>query len=477
MFKKTLGFMVFTVSFVLTACTSVPPVLSSDSVVQDAYSVSSEELNSEVLKMHNKPLLDWDDEVFRAMHDNPRFGGYFTDSGMLTLQMKSEHGEKSDLTALSETEQKRNENDIERAKKNLIKLLSTSPSAPVFPNEQGQLIPYTSITVNLAMVKVSYNRLYIWRKLLRSAFSLGLINELYIDRINNKLFAGVNSEQNRIDLLRFMTQFHISSEVVTIQIQNIVPSKTVSDQFRPVLGGIEVTSSVGGCTLGLPVLLGALEGYLIASHCTEANLGVNSSVVMSQANQQIGVENNDPPNLSQSSCPTTVLCRYADVAFIKNTGVAFSRARIVKVTQTTGSKVTLTNPDGTDQFYDVTSAPNRPTESAILSNVGATSGWKQAKVVNPSIDQVIAFKPPVMILGIVKISSISATYPAGCGGDSGSPWYLPTSTTTAAFYGVQSASTTDSIANNIPCGSIAYLSPVQQITAGFGTSVVTYTRP
>ena len=171
MFKKTLVFMVFTVSFVLTACTSVSPISSSDSTVQDAYNVSSEELNLEVVKMHNKPLLDWDDEVFRAMRENPRFGGYFTDSGMLTLQMKSKHGKEEDLNALSEDERKRNEHDTERAKKDIIKLLSTSPNAPVLTTEQGQVIPYASIGINVQMVKVSYNRLYLWRKLLRSAFN------------------------------------------------------------------------------------------------------------------------------------------------------------------------------------------------------------------------------------------------------------------------------------------------------------------
>jgi hypothetical protein len=358
-----------------------------------------------------------------------------------------------------------------------------SPSAPVLTTEQGQVIPYASIGINVQMVKVSYNRLYLWRKLLRSAFNLNLINELGIDQPNNKILVGVNSEQNRVDLLRFLSRFRISTDAITIQIQNLMPSKTLSDQFRPLLGGIridlQITPSPTYCALGFPVLLGAVKGYLTASHCTGSNLGVNQNIVILQANQQIGIENNDPPNLPQASCPTPAICRYADAVFIKNTGVGFNRARIVKVTQTTGSKISLTNADGTDQFYDVTSAPNRPATSVILSNIGVNSGWKQAKVVNPSLDYSLSFvaSPSIVVLGGVKVNSVSTTDPASCGGDSGSPWYQPTSTTTAAFYGIQSSEIADSVANNQSCGSVAFFSPTQQITAGFGTSVVTYTRP
>ena len=70
------------------------------------------------------------------MHNTPRFGGFFTDSGMLILQMKSEYSEKSDADALSENERKRNEN--ERAKKDILKLLTTSPSAPILTTDQGK---------------------------------------------------------------------------------------------------------------------------------------------------------------------------------------------------------------------------------------------------------------------------------------------------------------------------------------------------
>jgi hypothetical protein len=238
-----------------------------------------------------------------------------------------------------------------------------------------------------------------------------------------------------------------------------------------------VGSSQGGCTIGLPVLLGTVEGYLIASHCTGLTLGVNSGVVISQAGQQIGVESNDPSNLPQASCPTADLCRYAEVAFIKNTGVAFNRARIVKVNQTIGSIITLTNADGTDQFYDVTSAPNRPAASVILTNVGATSGWKQAKVVNPSIDYLVPTNPKVLTFGMVKVFSTSTTNPAGCQGDSGSPWYQPITTTSAGFYGILSSIPNDSTLNGLICGSYAYFSPIEQISLGFGASVVTYTRP
>ena len=113
----------------------------------------------------------------------------------------------------------------------------------------------------------------------------------------------------------------------------------------------------------------------------------------------------------------------------------------------------------------------------ILTTIGATSGWKQAKVVNPSVDNLIGTKPNVLILGQVKIVSTSSTNPAGCQGDSGSAWYQPTSTTTAAFYGIHSSSTNDATANNLICGSSAFFSPTQQINSGFSSLVVTYTRP
>ena len=184
------------------------------------------------------------------------------------------------------------------------------------------------------------------------------------------------------------------------------------------------------------------------------------------------MENNDPPNLPQSSCPTTDLCRNADVVFIKNTVVGFSRSRIIMSTQTIGSTDTLTNVDGSNKFYDITSTANRPALSTILTNLAPYSGWKQAKVVNTNWDLPLPVIPKVVILGTVKVFSTSVN-PSGCEGDSGSPWYQPTSATQASFYGIQSAVAADSTVNGFACGLAAFFSPTEKITAGFGNSVVT----
>ena len=92
---------------------------------------------------------------------------------------------------------------------------------------------------------------------------------------------------------------------------------------RPVLGGLQISSSAGTCTLGINIdhhLYG--PAFLTNAHCTDA-VGQVTGIQIGQSSPSdvIGTEVYDPPLIEQSALPPGVCsdnhCRYADVAVIQ----------------------------------------------------------------------------------------------------------------------------------------------------------------
>lgn len=417
----------------------------------------------------------WDDDLADLGKDLPNFGGYSYENGHLILYVAGQDtGGALAPASVSDLESR------------LAQLLSTSENAPSFVTPTGESLRASALPTQTRPVKYPFANLQRWRVALRQAMNGRDVNELYIDASQNQVVVGTPTGTVTPELQRVLDSAQVPSDAYQTIQSNPVPTKTLSNAFTYPLGGIATRYFSDGreeCTLGLGVTYNGTSGFLSASHCTTAYGNDPSTNKRSYYQggatpaRLIGTEASDPPNLSTATCTaagySSLPCRQVDVAFFSYS-VSANRGRIARTTEGIGSTTTLTNPDGSDQFYDVTNVYGRPEVNVILENVGYVGGYKTAKVVSSNTD--VAYSN-IVILNVVKVYT-NTNQAVTCSGDSGSPWYVKT-TTGLSFAGIQSGGGNQIAGQN--CYYSAFFSPVQAINSAFGNSTTTnamlYTRP
>ncbi len=48
-----------------------------------------------------------------------------------------------------------------------------------------------------------------------------------------------------------------------------VPTKSLTDKFRPVVAGVQIKSDTSPCTLGFNAVRNGIDGFVMAAHCSE----------------------------------------------------------------------------------------------------------------------------------------------------------------------------------------------------------------
>ena len=149
-------------------------------------------------------------------------------------------------------------------RKEFLELIDNSTGFPEVTNGQG-------ITINPRLLKTrtiksssSLADLNEYRKMLITLLYTRKANKLSIDFAQNQLNLQVNDETSRQIALDFLQNHSIPIENVVLTIGTVVNTKTVSDSFRPSVGGIEVIygkpsgAAFYSCSLGLPILIDAV---------------------------------------------------------------------------------------------------------------------------------------------------------------------------------------------------------------------------
>jgi hypothetical protein len=158
-------------------------------------------------------------------------------------------------------------------------------------------------------------------------------------------------------------------------------SHTVQSHIRPVIGGVQITASPSGtiCTLGFNAIRSGVNGFVTASHCTNTQGGVESTVfhqpTVSGTTNRIGLETVDPTYFTGGVCPSGQRCRYSDSAFARyDTGVSFDRGIIAR-TGLGSINISHTYPTFriVSKYYGVWAGET-------LNKVGKTTGWTQGNV-------------------------------------------------------------------------------------------------
>ena len=148
-----------------------------------------------------------------------------------------------------------------------------------------------------------------------------------IDERSNLIRVGVEDEDTARRASVKLRDLQIPSDVVVVELMEPVrPQATLQDFVRPLIGGLRSTTAKrGACTLGFPAVHGVTSGFVVNSHCTDIQGGVESTQVYSPSvvpADWVGTEALDPPYWA-NGCPAPGhVCRYSDAAFIASTAGA-----------------------------------------------------------------------------------------------------------------------------------------------------------
>ena len=434
-----------------------------------------------------KPKKDWIEALDGFASEHPAFAGYDFSSDRKELIFYIADKRKGQKIAF-ESEEKR-VREFGHMRKEFLELIERSTGFPEVTDSHGVTINPRLSKMRTLKSSTSLADLNEYRAILQEFLYSGKASKISIDFAQNKINLQVNDEESRQLALESIKNNSIPNENINLTIGLEQSLKNLFDSFRPAVGGVAVYfgTSVSGsvlinsCSLGLPVLADAVEGYLIASHCSLKQGTSDDGSVLFQKGAAIGNKTFDSPLYACTNNGSSTRCQNADTTFYKST-IPLTRGRIILPVGNTGSLLTTLAADGTsDVYYDVTSVTERVGSGETVYSIGSTSGIRSATVVNWNSDVVVNAAVPNQVLkNMVTVSNTS--FGAGCEGDSGGPWFQITGTTTAKFAGIMATGNTplpkrvrldDSL---VPCYSNASFSPVAQIRTAFPGRVFTFTR-
>lgn len=322
----------------------------------------------------------------------PSFGGIFIDSvGQVVIQ----------LADLAESDQ---------ARAAVLRIFGDEPAV------RGR-------AVRIAAVDYTFSQLGRWRDAQADAGQIeGLLTSDLDERANVVRF-GVTSDVVAETVRSRAGALGIPSKAVRF---DVVPAfrqeGTLGSAQRPVLGGLQISTTAHACTLGFKAKKTGTFRYVVTNaHCTTTFGSVDGTQIgqpLLQSNYYVATETTDPAFASLTGCPTSYSCRYSDASLAKcDTIVACSAYTLARTTsEYTGSNWTLSG------SFQLTTEPwsvvgelssGSLLQGTSLSKVGVTSGWTGGTVLQTCITSYVS--NPNVLLCQYAFSAVSRA------GDSGSP--------------------------------------------------------
>lgn len=273
--------------------------------------------------------------------------------------------------------------------------------------------------------RYNFTQLKAWHDLhQRETLALPGVSSVDIDEMHNRLEIGVSDYAAVERVRQTLERLSVPAEAVTISA--VAPMKmlqTLRSKWRPIAGGIQITSSLGNCTLGFLAVVQNKAGFITNSHCTMV-FGLNNSEVITQANgnkaNTIGVEQFDPPLWTDSPCPSGRLCRRSDATFIGRDAGAVQPSPLVE--GDFGYLLIADLPNaGVPVKHRITSRAEFSVAGAWVDKVGRTTGRTHGKIIGTCVTTNQA-NPDGTDTGRTMICQ-NVVDAVADGGDSGSPVY------------------------------------------------------
>lgn len=222
---------------------------------------------------------------------------------------------------------------------------------------------------------------------------------------------------------------------------------SLTDRVRPVPGGYKIQiESQGACTLGVNVkhgLQGDAFGFITAGHCTRGWGSDNDDIGYQDVNgsgNRLGVELADPPFFTGGRCPVSRVCRWGDAAIIAYDNVNDARQGFIARTFLNSISIDPTHPeweivdDDNGCFANVLSC-SMPGD--IVFKVGQVTGMTTGQITDTCYDEGLKGPPANgVLLCQDTVVRTSPTVQISKHGDSGSPVFRKTGTSSAVLYGI-----------------------------------------
>lgn len=231
-----------------------------------------------------------------------------------------------------------------------------------------------------------------------------------IDDAKNRLAVGVEKPEVQPLVEEQLARLGIPREAVNIEVTRPVEFETsLIDQHRPLVGGLQIATSSGICSLGFPATRAGVRGFVTNSHCTKYIGSVEGTRFFQPTTlgALIGVETVDPP-FRFANCPFTKLCRYSDAAFVRLDADVSSRRGYIARPASLNS-ITW---NGIDTFRVI--GEGNPIVGLQVTKVGRTTGMTNGTVSRTCTSFNVSGGP------FRLVCQAQANY-ASSPGDSGSP--------------------------------------------------------
>ena len=251
-----------------------------------------------------------------------------------------------------------------------------------------------------------------------------------IDERANRIHIGVLDEQALEWAEEQLHSAGVPRAMVTLEVIQPVHEETLQNIERPVLGGYEIGSAGGTCTLGFNARRNGLNGFVTNAHCTPA-FGVDQDTNFRQDAQHfntIADERIDPALFSGwwNGCPSGRVCRRSDAAWIDYRNGGNQRLGIIRRPNALGGILG----DSFNREFRITAERWLPIFAGTQVNkVGRTTGWTRGNVTRTCVN--------VRSNGTnrVMLCQNQAAY-TSAGGDSGSAVFVRTGGNNVELYGI-----------------------------------------
>lgn len=322
-----------------------------------------------------------------------------------------------------------------------------------------------------------YARLESWFEAL-SPEALAIPGAVYadLDEASNRLRVGMVRGAGAAGLHRALAALHVPVEAVIVQeTAPIRQLATLQERVRPVQGGLMIDFILGLCSLGFNALRSGQLSFVIASHCTWAQGGIEGTIWyqhtwldFSGNDNTIGSEVDDPVYITGrrgkggNGCPRNRVCRRSDSARGAYS-IAAANVALGQIARTSGENNGLIDLMGSFQI-----TAEHPSElfaiGSTVHKVGMTTGWTSAAVsatcANVNIDGTSITQLCQTLAGFE-----GSGHPVIVGpGDSGSPIFIKTGDATVTLAGILWGGT--------PEGGLLAFSPLKNVQQELGDLVV-----
>jgi hypothetical protein len=326
-----------------------------------------------------------------------------------------------------------------------------------------------------------FDKLAFWRDLVTEHLLTEIPGLVFTDAQESANLVVIGALRERLPEVRAvlpgrLAALGIPQEAVRLE-ESVFPKqeKELTDQFRPIIGGIHLDYSIYGsylssCTLGFVAVIDGVDVFVTAAHCSNSKFAKDDTEYHQNSffvgGNSIGFEWRDPGYRSCGFLSSRV-CRDSDANAVSITpGIWFNRGRIARTTfwggpgRPASGSLTI---DDAQPTWVVTGKITDTKEGDTVDKVGRTTGWTYGFVKHSCVD---FSQGGDRVLRCQHLADYGSQ-----GGDSGSPVFRITSFTnsTAQIQGTHWGGG----ASTSKCADCAVFSSIKGIDADLGTTTVT----